>query len=50
MAENGSHFEEYIMQKEKNDPKFAFLNTNHPYRGYFDQMVEIYRAQLIAGA
>lgn len=49
VAENGANFEEYIIEKSKNDSKFAFLNTTHPYRGYFDQMVEQNRAKLIEG-
>jgi splicing factor 3A subunit 1 len=35
VARNGIQFEERIREKEKNDPKFCFLNPNDPYHAYY---------------
>ncbi|RYP57218.1 hypothetical protein DL770_010714 [Monosporascus sp. CRB-9-2] len=35
VARNGIAFEDRIKEKEKNNPKFSFLNTNDPYNPFY---------------
>lgn len=40
VAKNGPVFEERIYEKERNNPKFSFLNSNDPYHPYYTLKIE----------
>ncbi|TPX39254.1 hypothetical protein SeMB42_g06392 [Synchytrium endobioticum] len=38
-AKNGPGFEDRIREHEKHNPKFSFLNSNDPYRAYYEHKI-----------
>ena len=47
MAKNGSNFEDLVLQKELNNPKFCFLRRGDPYRAYYEHKVAEYARGLV---
>ena len=48
VAKNGPQFEERIKESEKFNNKFSFLNTNDPYRAYYDHKINLVKEGLAA--
>ncbi len=40
VAKNGREFEEKILENERNNPKFSFMNSIDPYHLYYRKRLE----------
>lgn len=47
VAKNGSVFEDQLLQKELNNPKFCFLKRDDPYRAYYEHKITEYARGLV---
>jgi splicing factor 3A subunit 1 len=47
VAKNGSNFEDLVLQKELQNPKFCFLRRGDSYRAYYEHKVAEYARGLV---